>query len=62
MADFRQADILLGGHGAPIMPGVEADIFDEADRTAFLNIGGIANVSISSIGLGFDTGPGNCLM
>ena len=44
------------------MPGVEAEIYENSSKTAFLNIGGIANISIRSQGLGFDTGPGNCLM
>ena len=53
---------MAGGHGAPIMPGVEGDIYEEGDGTAYLNIGGISNISIRSIQLGFDIGPGNCLM
>ncbi|MCX6139604.1 MAG: anhydro-N-acetylmuramic acid kinase [Candidatus Kapabacteria bacterium] len=64
--DFRSADIILGGQGAPLVP-----IFDHAmlsstslDRVA-LNIGGMANVTIlpRSASLenisAFDTGPGN---
>ena len=63
MSDFRQADILGGGHGAPIMPAVESVIHGGDDKNrAFLNIGGIANVNIPSKKLGFDIGPGNCLI
>jgi anhydro-N-acetylmuramic acid kinase len=63
VADFRRRDLAAGGEGAPLMPAFHAAAFARAgDRTAVVNIGGIANVTlIGSDGrvTGFDTGPGN---
>ena len=39
MSNLRQADIILGGHGAPIMPAVEHIIHKPDSNTAYLNIG-----------------------
>ena len=39
VSNLRQADIILGGHGAPIMPAVEHIIHKPDPKTAFLNIG-----------------------
>ena len=39
VSNLRQADIILGGHGAPIMPAVEHIIYKPDPKTAFLNIG-----------------------
>lgn len=44
VADFRSKDVALGGNGAPIVPIGEKYLF--SDYSLFLNIGGIANVSI----------------
>lgn len=44
VADFRIQDITLGGEGAPIVPIAEKLLWPEF--TAFINLGGIANVSI----------------
>ncbi len=65
-ADFRNADIALGGQGAPLVPAFHRWIFgrDDEDR-AVVNIGGIANVTILHADgdtTGFDTGPGNTLL
>jgi anhydro-N-acetylmuramic acid kinase len=65
VADFRSADIAAGGEGAPLAPPFHRWLAGAgAGRTAFVNIGGIANVTL--IGedrmTGFDTGPGNTLM
>ena len=63
VSNFRQADILKGGHGAPIMPAVESLIHGGSDQNkAYLNIGGISNINIPERKLGFDIGPGNCLI
>jgi anhydro-N-acetylmuramic acid kinase len=68
VADFRRMDMALGGHGAPLAPIFHAAVFREfGTDIAVLNLGGIANLSIlpgnpSEKVLGFDTGPGNCLM
>ena len=67
VADFRSADIALGGQGAPLAPPFHEWLFrrDNTDRCV-LNIGGIANVTVLPSGRGgisgFDTGPGNTLL
>ncbi len=67
--DFRRADCALGGHGAPLVPFVDALLFATSDRdTVALNLGGIANVTVLTAGahagdaLAWDTGPGNMLV
>lgn len=62
MGDFRNQDISLGGQGAPLAPTVEHWLFPE--YKAFLNIGGIVNISYhtDSTVLGFDIGAGNQLL
>jgi anhydro-N-acetylmuramic acid kinase len=66
VADFRRRDLAAGGEGAPLMPAFHAAAFGAPGRArALVNIGGIANVTLlradGSV-IGFDTGPGNCLM
>ena len=55
-----------GGQGAPLVPAFHAVAFgDPSEDRAAVNIGGIANVTLlprEGPVLGFDTGPGNCLM
>jgi anhydro-N-acetylmuramic acid kinase len=62
VCDFRPADIAAGGQGAPLTPYFDRFVF--GDRPAItLNLGGIANVTVLGKKLlGFDTGPGNCLI
>ena len=67
--DFRSADCAVGGHGAPLVPYVDALLFaDESEDRAILNIGGIANVTLLQAGVAthdvtaFDIGPGNMLI
>lgn len=68
VADFRNADIAVGGQGAPLVPAFHQFLLKTSstnvDQAAIVNIGGIANVSIikSNTVLGFDTGPGNALL
>ncbi len=64
-ADFRRADIALGGQGAPLVPAFHQACFGSSTPCAVLNLGGIANLSLLNDErdiLGFDTGPGNGLM
>jgi anhydro-N-acetylmuramic acid kinase len=64
--DFRSADCAAGGHGAPLVPYVDALLLRDAkeDRVA-LNLGGIANVTLlpgDGDVVAFDTGPANVLL
>ena len=62
VSDFRTLDVGLGGQGAPLVPGSEAELFSEYD--ACLNLGGICNVSFpkGANARGFDIGPCNQLL
>jgi anhydro-N-acetylmuramic acid kinase len=66
VADFRSRDVAAGGQGAPLVPAFHVRAFSAPDEErAILNLGGIANVTVLRHDrpvLGFDTGPGNCLM
>lgn len=66
VADFRRRDIAAGGEGAPLMSAFHHAVLASADENrAVINIGGIANLTWlprAGIVVGFDTGPGNCLM
>lgn len=66
VADFRRADMAVGGQGAPLAPAFHAALWAHADeRLAVLNLGGIANISIldgDQLIAGFDSGPANALM
>jgi anhydro-N-acetylmuramic acid kinase len=66
LADFRHADVVAGGQGAPLAPLYHAALAAALPKPlAVLNIGGVANVTWiagpSEI-LAFDTGPGNALI
>jgi anhydro-N-acetylmuramic acid kinase len=68
--DFRAADVEHGGHGAPLVPIFHRALALRASLplpAAFVNIGGIANVTFIQEGpaealIAFDAGPGNCLL
>jgi anhydro-N-acetylmuramic acid kinase len=67
VADFRSADVLAGGEGAPLAPLYHAALAAGLEKpVAVLNIGGVANVTWIGPGrdelLAFDTGPGNALI
>jgi anhydro-N-acetylmuramic acid kinase len=69
VADFRPADMAVGGQGAPLVP--YADYLLYGDRKlgrVSLNLGGIANVTVIPAGaarekvFALDTGPANMLI
>lgn len=65
VADFRNSDIAAGGQGAPLAPAFHRAVFADVKQTrCVVNIGGFSNISIleNNKYLGFDTGPGNCLL
>ena len=64
IADFRRMDIAAGGQGAPLVPLFHQRILKkQSSDTALVNIGGIANITyIEESLLGYDIGPGNCLV
>ena len=64
VSDFRNRDICRGGQGAPFAPLFHAQIAPKNDVSAFVNIGGIANLSLIANDSveGYDIGPGNCLI
>lgn len=67
VSDFRSMDVALGGQGAPLVPLFHQSLITEenSDRgLVFLNLGGIANISIVNPAplVGYDTGPANVLL
>jgi len=72
--DFRRADVAAGGQGAPLAPFYHFALARrfQTGSVAFLNLGGVGNVSFvdtTQAGpeadgalLAFDTGPANALM
>lgn len=64
-SDFRTADVLAGGQGAPLAPLYHrAKLGDVKEPTAVLNIGGVSNITYCDAGnvIAFDTGPGSALI
>ncbi len=69
VADFRPADLALGGQGAPLVPYFDYVMFRSAFKNrALLNIGGIANLTVLKKNgrieeiIALDTGPGNMVI
>ena len=66
VGNFRQTNIANGGTGAPLTPSFHEAFFrDDKKNRAILNIGGISNVTLllrNKKSIGWDTGPGNCLI
>ncbi|MDX2158397.1 MAG: anhydro-N-acetylmuramic acid kinase [Hyphomicrobiaceae bacterium] len=65
--DLRAADVEKGGEGAPLVPVYHRALAAKvpARPVAFLNIGGVANVTwigSDETLVAFDTGPGNALI
>ncbi len=67
VADFRRKDMAAGGQGAPLVPALHRELFNNStvDRIV-LNLGGIANITLlpkdKGACMGLDTGPANVLM
>jgi anhydro-N-acetylmuramic acid kinase len=69
VSNFRPADMLAGGQGAPLVPLLDYALFADVKRGRVLqNIGGIANLTAIPAGgradqlIAFDTGPGNMII
>jgi anhydro-N-acetylmuramic acid kinase len=69
VADFRKADLAVGGQGAPLTPYFDYILHKDPDENRILqNIGGIANLTYLPTDatldtlIAFDTGPGNMII
>jgi anhydro-N-acetylmuramic acid kinase len=69
VADFRPADIAVGGQGAPLVPYADYLLYRHSKLgRVSLNLGGIANITVIPAGakpaqvFAFDTGPANMLI
>lgn len=69
VGNFRNADMAVGGQGAPLVPYFDWLLFRSATKgRILLNIGGIGNITVLPRGcaagdvVAFDTGPGNMLV
>lgn len=71
--DFRTADVLAGGQGAPLVPIYHHALVQNTEfkgkNVALVNIGGVANITYIPADcdtpqdmIAFDTGPGNALI
>ncbi len=69
VSNFRPADMMAGGQGAPLVSLLDYALFADTKRGRVLqNIGGIANLTAIPAGanpdkiIAFDTGPGNMVI
>ncbi len=64
--DFRRADTVLNGEGAPLIAFMDEFMFGNRKKpVVLLNIGGVSNITLTGGNIrtiGFDVGPGNSLM
>jgi anhydro-N-acetylmuramic acid kinase len=64
--NFRDADVKMGGYGAPLAPLLHRVLFhSDTENRVIVNLGGIANLTLlpaAGGASGFDCGPGNCLL
>lgn len=69
ISNFRNADMAVGGEGAPLVPYMDYCLFtSKEEERVLLNIGGISNItylkkdgSLDDV-IAFDTGPGNMMI
>jgi anhydro-N-acetylmuramic acid kinase len=69
VADFRKADMAVGGEGAPLSPYLDFTLHRSPEKSrVFQNLGGIANLTylpknceLDKV-IAFDTGPGNMMI
>lgn len=72
VSNFRQADLAVGGQGAPLVSKIDACLLSHPSKSrAIQNLGGIGNVTYLPANselnwiervCGWDTGPGNALL
>lgn len=67
ISDLRSRDVAAGGNGAPLVSCLDVMLARQyfTSPVAFLNLGGIANVTVVAEGLdpvAYDIGPANALM
>ena len=69
VSNFRPADMVVGGQGAPLVPLLDYVLFRHATRGRVLqNLGGVGNLTALPANAGplqvvaFDTGPGNMVI
>jgi anhydro-N-acetylmuramic acid kinase len=69
VSNFRAADMVAGGQGAPLVPLLDYVLFADTKRARVLqNLGGIGNLTVIPAGAGpdkvvaFDTGPANMVI
>lgn len=69
VSDFRMADLMAGGQGAPLVPAFHHQVFSSNEsKRLIINLGGISNISVlPQVGAaipvhGYDIGPANALM